>query len=551
MLFPICYSIPLVAIRTLRNTNFAITLVLATVIHLRFTSYYMIERSRSYILRDIAYDTHYATFKNPEIKGLGPYDGMHDVKEFAVDPSQPIVALYNSHQFEGAAFLAIAAARMRRRGQDAANFVVIPDGLYAERIIETDDGNALGVDAGYTYDHAGNVYIFDQPKDPLIATMADTSMSGGFAHPTMKHLNEASIPLLRPKEYFAYDDKAVLKERLYEAGIPTPLSLTIDLENLANLTAETAPERFVIKPRGSIQGESVTLFNEGFDQQKLDAAVNNLRATGRENVIIEDFIESIPLRRSEVEGPASFNLRVIIYNEFCGAFARVHPEGMPGNVALGASTLSLKKLKQSLYHQQGLEPDALQASLNHISRQIGEAFPNCMIGADIMIDTNGDPQVVELNFNDFGAFDRSAFSLKDWMQALETAVEKITVVANSQPQPPTREDATAEYSVVDFSEYSTTLLRYADRRPYYTDDDEFRPAKFKRDYYPLMRQNFDSLEVRRQGGDKQQVITGYDVLRHFTGLSEAKRLHKKVDDALSKIAIANHGIRNEAENSEE
>lgn len=468
-------------------------------------------------------------------KILGPYDHFYDVQKFAVDPNEPTIAMYNRSLVTNAHLLSETASRMRRRGERVANFVITQMGMYADQIVEDKHGSRMQVTSGYVAGNKGEYNIFDQPEQPLPVTLVDVSEP---TSDTMKTLVKHNIALLRPNRALKFDDKWLAKQRLQAFGIKTPDASLYDLSELED-AKDHLPEKFVIKPRKGLVGTDVYLFNDGMDSTRFSEAISEMQKF-YDDAMVEEYLDSPLLRLSSIPTEAAFNIRAVVFNGLCGAYSRVHDKNKPGNVYQDASVLSMPKLLQTLKRQHGLDPESLRSDIETCAGQIGLAFPNTLLGADIMLDKNGNANVIEVNVCDFGAFNIKGYSKKDLNRALEITVRKLTDRANSLVDKPVE---TAEFenvsSIVDHAERLYTKLNTL------RDDPRFMDSKGETDFVKmahshkvrkLLNDIYEAFEERRLAGDIQHCVPVFNTLKFLGRKTSNKKLEQQAKASLDKIA---------------
>lgn len=498
----------------------------------------MEQYTRSEIIKELAFENQKETLgslDSVEVFNLDRQDHEYDILDFPLDPNKPTIAIYDRGMVESADFLAQAAIRLRKRGEDVANFVIVTAGLYSEHFVEDVNGTRLYVSAGYTRLSNGDAVIFDQPNNPLPISMVE---NGNFRSSTFNQLVDSGIPSLFPHENIKYEDKWLAKQKLIAAGINTPKAKLVSIDEIKKPTFQF-PEKFVIKPTKGLGGYDVYIFNNGYEEDKIVQAFERISNFYQE-VLIEEYLESLPIRLSQKREESSFNVRSVVYNGYCGGFARIYDKDKPGNVCSSAETLSLAKLRRIIERQHKIDPEYFDYQIENISNEVSKIFPNTFLGLDIMMDNNFNTHIIEINIGNFGAFDRNAISKKDWLKSLEQAVINISKVANKiqLPPEPNRDNSIAR-SILDIPE--NLILRFIEvvNEEKYYEGEEFKHNLFIEENIDLMTTAYNLFEERRLNGDAAYIVGMFDAFLETLEHDIENPLYKKIVSSLSKIAIRN------------
>lgn len=459
-----------------------------------------------------------------------------DLGDWCFDEEQPTVVAYDTVGIEGFLMLGQASARLRARGQPGANFLMAVAGVHAETFFEQDGQDYMALHAGYVLDKSGSITVFDTDV-PYVASMVDIGLSNCVGLSTAQHIIQTNIPLLRPERSFALEDKWLMKQRLMEFGIPTPNGRACTLDELQQFTADDLPECFVVKPRSGMLGKLVYIFDRGWDDAKMETALGAYEQYDQE-LLVEEYIDGMPLRSKKVGGDAAWNIRAVVYNGYCGGFARVSPVGQPSNEASGATVMSIPKLMKALSYQSVLDPEELLANITYVANRASLVLPDVAMGLDIMVAANGQPQIVEVNISDFGAFNPNDYSKPDLMLALERMAANITKVALRTPIPEEISEEIIPYSLVDELCYAGNLTAvFSANDKYFTDDNKFNYPKFARSNRKLLCRILDAAEPIIDSGESQYSAMYISGVYRVACAAGNRRLAGRAAKLLGKIEI--------------
>ena len=91
--------------------------------------------------------------------------------------------------------------------------------------------------------------------------------------------------------FLIMENKIVSKHVLNAAGLKTPASLNFsDLEAARSSYGAVKDRKIVIKPRSTNFGLGISIFDQGFNQEDFDAALEHAFGEDKE-VLIEDFVK--------------------------------------------------------------------------------------------------------------------------------------------------------------------------------------------------------------------------------------------------------------------
>lgn len=322
-----------------------------------------------------------------------------------IDPKQPTLGL--RLHFINEVALCRAAQQLRAQGEPAPNIVMLPEKVFAK---EWESKRAYYAQRGILVDKDGVLY------------------RGEFPEPLQIHASQASeTPIFHPRRFskkiFHFnpggtetllEDKELTSKLLDQLELPHSRLLvpptnagSFDVESLFAIGKD-----FVIKPRHGQQGIGVRLVDH---QNDTPADISRYIKEGYAEdteLIAEEWVHGTPFAHPESGAELDWNLRAIVMGDtYVGSYVRAGLKGSPINLACGAEAYSLEEA----YDNCGLDDNQRALVANRVkelceaTRQIGAG----VMGLDIIIDTNLQPHIIEINGEKSGGLENVMLAGKD------------------------------------------------------------------------------------------------------------------------------------------
>ncbi len=456
----------------------------------------MVSTSREQILQGQAM-TDYRLIYGPTARcGI---EAVETLPPEVYDPEQPTVAIYSGRTFTGSQLLGQVAATLKSKDKPAANFISVVPGTYSESFVTEPNTPGMFVQAGYTINSRGNIMLFEL-AEPIQVNAVDIGESNGFKTPTKAVIDKLGIVCLRPETSFKYDDKFIAKQRLEQAGVTVPKGVLLRNKQLDDLESVAPDGHFVIKPVGAAWGSGVSIFGQEPDRKKLRSAIRELKRYS-DDVVIEEYIESLSLQYDGFPEGNSWNLRVIGFNGYCGSYVRINKEGQPVNIARGATVVTTEAVLHNVSKEHGTAfATALSQAIIGCADKVCRAIPDTAIGIDIVVDRQGEPVVIETNIMDFGAFASNAYEKDAHVKAAETMVNNVTITLNNhQKVAKINYSESTPFSIVDRPSFLHSLL--ATIQGSYVKDHKLDARAFLTDNRESIKELMGLLESQRAAGE--------------------------------------------------